>query len=135
MQRRADKERAKLAGTEPIKPKKRAFAIEDAYEDCGENLSSITNDVDQFAYCEWTDHLDMSHSNSHARYYAEGEFVDGLSQFVFFGCTPPPNFFHHEVTSEAWCENSVEMSDVMTMLFNEHSTILLELSGIDASDS
>ena len=77
----------------------------------------------------------MSHSNSHARYYAEGEFVDGLSQFMLVGCTPPPNLCHHELTSEAWCENIVEMSDVMTTVCNEHSTLLLELSGIDASDS
>ena len=68
MQRKAEKERARLAGVELTKPKKLAFAIEDAHEDCGENLSSLTNDVDQFAYCEWTDHLDMSQSNSHARY-------------------------------------------------------------------
>ena len=134
-QRRIEKERAKLAGTEPVKPKKRAFAIEDACEDCGENLSSITNDVNQFAFCEWTDHLDMSHSSSHARYYAEGEFVDGLSQFMFFGCTPPANLFHHELACDAWCENIVEMSNVMTTLCNERSTVLLELSGIEASDS
>ena len=91
MQRKAERERARLAGVEPTKPKKRAFAIEDAHEDCGENLSSLTNDVDQFAYCEWTDYLDMTQSKSYAQYYDEGAFVDGLSQFMLYGCTPPPN--------------------------------------------
>ena len=38
VRRRAEKERARLASVEPTKPKKRAFAIEGAHEDCGENL-------------------------------------------------------------------------------------------------
>ena len=54
---------------------------------------------------------------------------------MFYGCIPPPNLHHHDPTSEGWCEDIGEMVEVMSTVSNEHSTVLLELSGITAEDS
>ena len=54
---------------------------------------------------------------------------------MFFGCTPPDNLLHHHLTSKAWCENVSELTEVLCAAHNEHSTVLLELSGVEAQYS
>ena len=88
-QRKAQKERAEREGVEAPKPKKKAFAVEDAHQDCGEDLSSLTDDVDKFAYCEWTDYLTVAQCDCVATYFNGDRLVDDLPRLMFYGSLVP----------------------------------------------